>query len=269
MPQRACCATMKSPLGCPADPVTRFDPSDLTRDAFLGGKLHLLQPRKGYRAGMDPVLLAATVTASAGQRVLELGCGVGAASLCLGARVPGLHLTGIEIQPAYADLARQNGHDFEVIEADLADMPLDLRQRQFDHVLANPPYFDREASIASKNRLRETSLGEQTPLRTWVEIAAKRLAPKGQAHFIHRVERLPDLIRALPHDMGSIEVLPIAPRIGRAPELVILRARKGGRGAFRLNAPLVMHEGDMHLEDGDSYVPAIRAVLRDGAALSF
>ena len=106
-------------------------------------------------------------------------------------------------------------------------------------------------------------------LETWVKIAAKRLAPKGQAHFIHRAERLPDLIRALPHDMGSIEVLPIAPRIGRMAELVILRARKSGRGAFRLNAPLIMHEGAQHLSDGDSYVPEIRAVLREGAALPF
>lgn len=249
--------------------MSEFQPEDLTCDAFLGGKLHLWQPRKGYRAGVDPVLLAATIPAQQGQRVLELGCGVGAASLCLGARVEGLTLTGVELQPSYAALARRNDPTFDVIEADLAQMPLALRQRQFDHVLANPPYFDRGASIASQDRARETALGESTPLATWVEIAAKRLAPKGQAHFIHRAERLPDLIRALPHDMGSIEVLPIAPRMGRAAELVILRARKSGRGAFRLAAPLIIHEGAAHLRDGDSYVPAIRAVLREGAALPF
>ena len=183
--------------------------------------------------------------------------------------MPGLALTGVEIQPAYAALARRNSPDFEVVEADLAQMPLALRQRQFDHVLANPPYFDRDASIASKDSAREAALGERTPLEKWVEIAAKRLAPKGQAHFIHRAERLPDLIRALPHDMGSIEVLPIAPRIGRMAELIILRARKSGRGAFRLCAPLVMHKGATHLVDGDSYVPQIRAVLREGAPLTF
>ena len=252
--------------------MTRFTEDDLTCDAFLGGKLHLWQPRRGrgYRAGVDPVLLAASIEAKAGQSVLELGCGAGAAVLCLGARVPGLTLTGCELQPAYAELAQRNGGAaLEVVEADLTEMPLHLRQRQFDHVLANPPYFDRHASVAATNSGRETALGEATPLETWVKIAAKRLAPKGQAHFIHRAERLPDLIRALPHDMGSIEVLPIAPRIGRMAELVILRARKSGRGAFRLNAPLIMHEGAQHLSDGDSYVPGIRAVLREGAALPF
>jgi tRNA1(Val) A37 N6-methylase TrmN6 len=243
---------------------------DLTRDAFLGGKLHLYQPRQGYRAGLDAVLLAACVQARAGQTVLELGCGVGAAILCLNARIPGLTLTGVEVFPANAELARRNGGAaLEVVTADLADMPLHVRNRQFDHVLANPPYFDRATSVSSGDPARETAHGEHTPLHKWVKIAAKRLAPKGQAYFIHRAERLPDLIRALPADLGSVEVLPLAPRVGRAPELIILRARKNGRGAFRLLNTFVMHQGAAHGVDGDSYVPELRAVLRDGAALEF
>ena len=78
---------------------------ELTHDGFLGGRLHLWQPRRGYRAGVDPVLLAASVPAQAGQSVLDLGCGAGAAMLCLGVRVPGLDLNGLEVQPDYAALA--------------------------------------------------------------------------------------------------------------------------------------------------------------------
>ncbi|WP_299563568.1 methyltransferase [uncultured Sulfitobacter sp.] len=241
----------------------------LTRDAFLGGLLHLWQPREGYRAGVDPVLLAATIPANSGQRVLELGCGVGAAILCLGARVPGLTLTGVEREASYAKLAVRNGGPvLEVVTADIAALPLDLRQRQFDHVLANPPYYRRAASIAARNGEREAALGEQTPLEVWVETAAKRLAPRGQAHFIHRAARLPDLLAALPPDMGSVEVLPLAPRGGRQAELVIVRARKSGRADFRLHAPLVMHEGQVH-RDGDQYTERVRAALRSGAALEF
>jgi tRNA1(Val) A37 N6-methylase TrmN6 len=243
---------------------------DLTHDAFLGGKLFLYQPRQGYRAGLDAVLLAACVQAEAGQSVLELGCGVGAAILCLNARVPGLKLTGVEVLPQNAVLAQRNGGDaLEVVTADLVDMPLHVRDRQFDHVLANPPYFDRAASVSSDDPAREAAHGEYTPLHEWVKIAGKRLAPKGRAYFIHRAERLPDLIRALPSDLGSVEVLPLAPRVGRPPELIILRARKNGRGAFRLLNTFVMHQGSVHGEDGDSYVPELRTVLRDGAALEF
>ncbi|KZY49068.1 methyltransferase domain-containing protein [Sulfitobacter sp. KE29] len=252
--------------------MTRFTEDDLTCDAFLGGKLHLWQPRRGrgYRAGVDPVLLAASIEAKAGQSVLELGCGAGAAVLCLGARVPGLTLTGCELQPAYAELARRNGGAaLEVVEADLTEMPLHLRQRQFDHVLANPPYFDRAASVQSRDPGRETALGEATPLRQWVRTAARRIKPKGQAHFIHRAERLPEILAALPHEMGSVEVLPLASRAGRMPELILLRARKNGRGAFRLYHSFVMHRGARHEGDGDSYVPEIEAVLRRGAPLVY
>lgn len=250
--------------------MSDYAESDLTRDAFLGGKLHLYQPRQGYRAGLDAVVLAATVQAEAGQTVLELGCGVGAAILCLGARVPGLTLTGVELLPKNAELARRNGGEaLEVVTADLAEMPLHVRQRQFDHVLANPPYFDRAASVSSEDVAREAAHGEHTPLHKWVKIAGKRLAPKGRAYFIHRAERLPDLIRALPSDLGSVEVLPFAPRVGRPAELVILRARKNGRAAFKLLNTFIMHRGAVHGEEGDTYVPALCAVLRDGAALKF
>lgn len=245
--------------------------STLTHDAFLGGRLHLWQPRHGYRAGIDAVLLSASIPAKKGHRVLELGCGVGAAILCLNTRVPGLELTGVEREPAFANLARRNGEGtLEVVDADLSALPLNLRQRQFDHVLANPPYYDRSASVASDDPVREAAHGADTPLASWVKIAAKRLAPKGQAHFIHRMESLPDILRALPQEMGSIEVLPLSARVGRAPDRMILRARKNGRGAFRLCSPLVLHAGDSHTGDAtEDYTPMVAAALRRGAALEF
>jgi len=244
--------------------------ADLTRDAFLGGKLHLWQPKSGYRAGVDAVLLAASVPARPGERVLDLGCGVGAVALCLNARVGELVVTGVELQPEYADLARRNGGTgFEVITADITDMPLHVRERQFDHVVANPPYFDRRASRPASDQGRETALGETTTLSDWVKIAAKRLAPKGCAHIIHRAARLPDILAAMLGRLGSIEVLPLSPRVGRAAELVIVRGRKNGRAEFRLHPPLVLHTGAEHTVDRDSYVSTVKAVLRDGAALPF
>lgn len=243
----------------------------ISENAFLGGKLTIRQPLKGYRAGVDPVLLAAFVAAKSGQRVLELGCGVGTAFLCLASRVPDLKISAVELQADYGEMAVQNaalnGIAADVHLGDLAQLPAPLRQQQFDHVIANPPYYDRSASTAATDSGRETALGEATPLAMWVAVAARRLAPNGYASFVHRAARLPDLLAALSEHLGSVEVMPLTPRVGRDAGLVLVRARKGGRAEFCLHAPVIMHQGATHDGDRESYTDQIRAVLRDGAAL--
>ncbi len=251
--------------------MSSFSDSDLTCNDFLGGRVRLWQPRSGYRAGVDPVLLAASVPAQAGQSVLELGCGAGAAIQCLMARVPHLKATGVELQAGYADLARRNSEQnaaITLVEADLNALPNDLRQEQFDHVIANPPYYRAGAHSPATDAGRQIALGEDTPLEDWINVAARRLAPRGYLHMIQRADRLPDMLAGCAGRLGSIQVLPLAPRVDRGAELVVLRARKGGRAAFRLHAPLILHLGEQHVEDGESYTPVVSAVLRDAADLT-
>lgn len=244
-----------------------WDEADLSCDDFLGGLLQLWQPKSGYRAGTDPVFLAASVEATSGQSVLELGCGVGTASLCLGARVEGLSLTGVEVQDTYAALARRNGLDVQT--ADIAALPADIRAKRFDHVLANPPFYDRSQGASATDAGREIGRGEGVPLAKWISVASKRLAPKGQLHMIQKIDRLPDIITACAGHLGSMDVLPIAARQGRLPDRMILRARKKGGGPFRLFPTLVVHEGANHTSDAPDYMPLVRRVLREGAALPF
>ncbi|KZY48899.1 methyltransferase [Roseovarius sp. HI0049] len=246
---------------------------DVTTDEFLGGKLRIVQPRRGYRAGIDAVLLAAAVPAQTGDSVLDLGCGVGVAALCLGRRVPGMRLVGLELQPDYVALACHNGGEnaliFEAIEGDLSDMPRILRQQQFDHVIANPPYFDRSAGTRATDAGREAAMGEATPLAEWVKQAARRCAPGGYVSLIHRAERLPELLTEVARHLGSIELLPLIPRRGREARLVLIRARKGGRAEFRLHEGWILHEGVAHPGDRENYTAATARVLRNGEALPF
>lgn len=244
---------------------------DLTQDDFLGGKIAVWQPRRGYRAGVDAVLLAASVAAKAGQSVLELGCGVGTASLCLAARVPDLRITGVEVQPDYAALAQRNveanGLPLKVVTADLRALPADLRQERFDHVIMNPPYFDRAAGTASDNPGKDIAFGGDTPLRDWLDIGARRVGPRGYLTLIQRMERLPEVLAALEGRLGAIILRPIAGRANRAPELFLLQARQEGKTPFRMAPTLIMHTGDTHQGDQESYTPDVSRVLRSGAKL--
>jgi tRNA1(Val) A37 N6-methylase TrmN6 len=110
------------------------------------------------------VLLAAFAPASPGARALDIGCGVGTAGLCLAARVGGVELHGLELQPAYAALARrnaaENGLAMAVHQGDLRRPPPELRASGFDLVLMNPPFHPAEAAVGARDPGRDAALRE-------------------------------------------------------------------------------------------------------------
>ena len=246
---------------------------DLTRDKFLGGKLLLHQPKGGYRAGIDPVLLAGACPALPGEHILELGCGVGVASLCLAVRVPKLKLYGVEILAEYADLARknalQNNFKLEVIIGNVSAHPTPFYDQQFHQVIMNPPFFEKNSSLASPEPGRASGKIEQVPLSDWIKTATKRLRPKGYLTIIQRVERLPEVLGALQGRLGSILVQPLAPRDGRRVNLVLVRARKFGRADFQLLPTKNLHVSYKTGKNQSDYRPEILAILRDGEAFEW
>ena len=135
-----------------------FDDGELSTDAFLGGRLSIMQPIRGYRAAADPVLLAAAVPARAGDAVLELGCGAGVASLCLGQRVPGLIQFGLELQPAYAALARRNAHLRAKTEPDYSRQL--TRSKELQKWLKKTKHLQEPSNKREKN-------GSNTYLAKW------------------------------------------------------------------------------------------------------
>lgn len=244
--------------------------SETREDDFLGGRLRIAQPLRGYRAGADAVMLAAACPARPGQAVLELGCGAGVALLCLGARVPGLRLAGLELQGDYAALAARNaaanGIAAEIHQGDLARMPAALRGQGFDQVIANPPYF-LGGSVAPDTG-RAAARHEATPLPDWIAAGLRRLRPGGWLTLIQRADRLGVILAALAPAAGAITILPVSARRGRPAGRVVVTARKGARGPLRLLSPFVMHEKPSHSTDAEDLTPEAQAVLRHGAALN-
>ena len=239
----------------------------LTEDALLGGRVRLRQPRDGYRAAVDPVLLAAAVPVLPGERVLDLGCGAGAVFLCLLARVPGLAVTAVERDPQMAGLARGNallnvvGDRVTVVEGDLAAPPPSLEAGAFDHAVANPPYLTADRADPSPSAGRAAAGVEAgADLADWIGCAHRCLKPKGRLTLVHRADRLGDLLSALGRRFGEVVVFPLWPRAGRDAGRVIVTARKGVRTPLRLAAGLVLHA------EAGGYTKEADAALR-GAGL--
>ena len=243
--------------------------NEFTKDSFLGGGIKIWQPKKGYRAGLDPILLAASVNVSEGQKVLDLGCGVGTASFAIGYRVKNVELYGIEIQKVFADLAdlnsKENGIELQVECTNISNLSSNITSKSFDHVIANPPYFDRKSSVRGINLSKEKSFGDTRPISEWLKVAAKRAKPKGFVHFIVRSDRLVEIFTNMPNSLGSLVITPVISRKNENAKLTILHAKKNGRAGFIISSPIILHP--LKTYSREKYVHEVDKVLRNGAIL--
>jgi tRNA1(Val) A37 N6-methylase TrmN6 len=228
------------------------DPRDFTEDAFLGGRLRLRQPRSGHRAGHDAVLLAAATPARSGNRVVDLGAGVGAAGLAVAQRVAGIELVLVEIDEGLAGLARGNAVA-NAIAADVIMLDVTsaagvfaaagLAPDSVDVVLMNPPFNDPERHRASPDKVREIAhVATAATLESWVHAARRILKSGGALTLIWRADRLVEALSALGRGFGSLELLPVHPE-ARVPAIrVLIRAIKGGKAPLQMHAALVLND---------------------------
>jgi tRNA1(Val) A37 N6-methylase TrmN6 len=242
-------------------------------DGFLGGRLTIVQPRGGHRAGSDAVFLAAAVPARSGARVLDAGAGVAVAGQCLAARVPDVEVTAVEIDAELCALAEQNaarngfGDRVRVINADVTAPAkalgvAGLEREAYDEVISNPPFHSEGAVRAASDRARATAhVMAAQGLTAWVRFFVTFAASKGRLTLIHRAECLGELLGLLDGRFGCIAVFPLFPKEGEPATRIIVQGRKGSRAAPRLLPGLVLHEHD------GRYTAKAEAVLRGGEAL--
>lgn len=239
--------------------------SDAAFDTLLDGRVRLHQPQAGYRAAIDPVLLAAFTAAEAGERVLDVGTGTGAAALCLAVRVPGAMVVGLEKRAEAAEFARRNaalnGVDgrVSVLEGDLLAPPPGLVPGTFDRVMMNPPYLRAGAASVPPDAWKAAANVEgEAGLTDWVRFAAAMLKPRGTLTMVHRADRVDEILAAL-HGarFGSLTLVPLWPKAGEEARRLLLAARKGGRSPARFTAGLVLHGPD------GAYSARAQRILRD------
>ncbi|MEQ1900935.1 MAG: methyltransferase [Devosia sp.] len=238
-----------------------------TGDAFLGGRLTIAQPQKGFRAGLDSVLLGAAVSPGS-TGLLDLGAGVGTAGMVALATNPGLHAALVEFDLEMLVHLRSNiaanglAAQARAIELDLtlpagARTAAGLEPDHYTSVIANPPFYEQgQGSAPSKARAAARHMPAKA-LDLWVKTAASHAAPGGEIIFIHLAERLGPLLTAFEARFGAVTVLPLTPRPGGDAHRVLIRAIKGSRAPLTLLA-----SRPLHLPEGRAFQPDFEVIFR-------
>src|ERR1700722_11690188 len=227
-------------------------PIEVTEDAFLGGKLRLRQPKSGHRAGHDAILLAAATPARPGDRVVDLGAGVGAAGPAVGPRVARIALVLVEIDEVLAEFARTNA-SANAIAAETLVLDVTSHAESFaavgltpdsvDVVLMNPPFNDASRHRASPDGARAIAhVAATETLEEWIHASRRILKSGGNLAMIWRADGIADVLAALGRGCGSLMILPIHPDAGSPAIRVLVRATKGGRAPTRLLSGLVLND---------------------------
>ena len=227
------------------------DSDEFTEDAFLGGQLRLRQPKSGHRAGHDAMLLAAATPAHSGDRVVDLGAGVGAAGLAVARRVQGIQLVLVEIDADLAGLARGNAAS-NAIAADVIVLDVTSEAGAFavagltpdsvDVVLTNPPFNDPARHRASPDKAREIAhVATVATLESWIHASRRILKSGGVLTLIWRADGLAEVLAALGRGFGSLVILPVHADTATPAIRVLVRAIKGGKAPTRMLAALMLN----------------------------
>ena len=239
----------------------------VTQDGLLDGRISLRQSADGYRAGMDAALLAAACDAKDGMRVIEAGCGPGAALLAAAVRRPQALFTGIERDPQALTLATENialnglAPRVYAIGGDVTLPFRTLGLEPFDAALANPPYFDDAKAIRGPAPAKTEAWIADGGMAAWSAFLLKAVRDGGTITVIHRADRLADILQQLGAKAGSFRIRPIQPRDTTPAKRVLVRAVKGGKAPLVLLPALVLHGAD------GAHSAAAEAILRGAADL--
>ena len=215
----------------------------------------VLYQAEHFRLGTDCVLLAGFANTSGAARGIDLGCASGAsgaALLLLLLRTNTLHMTGLEIVPEAAELARKNltanglAERGEIVIGDIREHRSLFSAGSFDLVIANPPYFPAGSGAFPPDPDRAAARGEfLCTLDDICTAAGFLLHTGGRVCLVHRPERLSELFCSLSfRGLEPKRLRLVCKRPELAPTLVLVEARRGGKPGLVIEPPLVLQDPD-------------------------
>ncbi len=232
----------------------------LTEDRWLGGRLTLLQPKRGHRVGADAALLVAAAGDVGQGRIVDVGAGVGAVGLALAKRGAPLSADLVEIDPGLAELAERNAArnglqaQARILRIDALDPGARRKaglSESGDCVVTNPPFFEagtvRVSPDEGKARAHVMAAESGVTLAEWMQASLAMLAPGGRFVMIHRPDALALILAAIGSRLGGLALLPVHPTTGASAHRLLVSGVKGSKAPPRIAPGLILHGPDGRL----------------------
>jgi tRNA1Val (adenine37-N6)-methyltransferase len=214
-----------------------------------------------FRLGTDSVLLSAFSQNGHDKRVCDLGCGSGVIAVLLAWDNPAAQIDGVELQPDWAELARDNAR-VNGLDNRITIHCLDLRRYKelpagaYDLVTANPPYYPQGSGKSAQSAPLAQAREERTCSLTDITQAAAYLTRwGGRFTLVHKPERLSEVLCACSQaGLEPKRLRFVHHQAVKSPSLFLLECRRGARPSLRLEAPLVL------TDDGGGDSAEIKAI---------
>ena len=204
-----------------------------------------------FKVSTDSVLLA-SFASTKGKNGIDIGCGSGIISLIMLCTNETLHMTGIDINEDAADTASSNiqrnglSARYRVICGDIREHRVLFNTGSFDFAVCNPPYYPENSGKLSSNRNKSSARGETLcNLEDICKAVAFLLPTGGSFYLVHKPERLSEIFCTMTkYSLEPKRLREVQYRIGKAPSLVLIEGRRGGRKGLVIESPLILTNED-------------------------
>ena len=212
--------------------------------------LKILQDPDRFCFGMDAVLLSGFARCKKGSTLLDLGTGTGILPLLLSAKTQCSHLTGLEIQPDSADMARRSvamnrlEDKIDIVTGDLKEGETLFPLSSFDVITCNPPYMIADHGIQNPDSPKAIARHEICcTFDDVARVSGHLLKPGGHLFLVHRPFRLAELFSTMmKYDLEPKRMRLVYPFVNREPNMVLLEAVRGGNPRMTVEKPLILFE---------------------------
>jgi len=238
---------------------------EISLDNFLDGKIKIYQPKNGYRAGIDAVLLASCVQVFKKCKILDIGSGTGVISFFIASKYKNVEIVGIEKNFKYYSLSMRSLR-LNKVKSKIKFFNKDFKHisnMKSDIIVSNPPWFRQNSTYKSYNSLLNDAKIESLKLDLWIEKVLINLNSTGEYYTIFPYRRIEEMIKILRNHFKSVKIYPVSSFKSKPPDKAIILAKRSGKESnFNEYNRIITHRKNK------SFMKNINNILKKGNSLS-